>query len=142
MPVNSTQHFYLDAVFFFPQIDMDAQNYFKVMCDAITDAKCIWEDDNVVCERVQGIFYDSDNPRIEMTIHPVSYIGVFENASQLDEFESRCVGCARHTRNCSILGRAKKGRIQPEVSNGVCSAYRERASSESGRIRNKRKQKE
>lgn len=120
---DACQHFYLDAVFYFPQIDMDANNYFKVMCDAITDAGCVWVDDNVVCERVQGIYYDSTNPRIEITIHPVDYIGVFDNASQLDSFRSRCLGCVRYKRNCSLLANATAGRIQPEIQGGVCLAY-------------------
>lgn len=117
---NSTQHFYADAVFYFPRVDMDANNYWKVLLDAISDTKKIWIDDNVVCERVQAIYYDSARPRIELTIHPVDYIGVFQNAPQLEEFESGCVGCSRYTRNCSILRGAKEGRIQENIENGAC----------------------
>lgn len=119
--VNSTQHFYVDAVFYFPRIDMDANNYFKVMLDAITDADVIWKDDNVVCERVQGIYYDTENPRIEITIHPVSYIGIFKDMSHKDEFVSLCVGCGRYKRNCSLLKNAIAGKVQNEIKDGVCS---------------------
>lgn len=91
---------------------MDCNNYFKCMLDAITDSKKVWEDDNVVCERVNGIFYDSANPRIEMIISPVDYIGIFKDLSQLEEFESNCIGCSRYKRNCSILQKAKEGEIQ------------------------------
>ena len=123
---NKTQHFYIDTVFYFKATDQDANNYFKVMLDAITDTQLIWLDDNVTCERVQGIFYDSDNPRVEVHIHPTDYIGVFKNASQLAEFESNCVGCSRYKRNCSLLRCAKEGRIQAEISDMVCSKFRPR----------------
>jgi len=124
---NSTQHFYVDTVFYFNRIDMDCNNYFKVMLDAITDTQKIWLDDNVVCERVQRIYYDSANPHVELTIHPVEYIGVFDNASQLEEFESNCVGCTRYmSGKCSISKKAKEGRIQSEITNCVCSAFRRR----------------
>lgn len=121
---DKRQHFYVDAVFYFDRIDRDCNNYFKVMLDAITDTKMIWLDDNVVCERVQRIYYDSENPRVELTIYPVEYIGVFDNASQLEEFTSTCIGCARYSGNCSILNRAKVGRIQSEIANGVCAKYK------------------
>lgn len=120
MPVTDTQHFYVDATFYFPRVDMDSNNTWKCLLDSITDSGMIWKDDNVVCERTQGIYYDSENPRVEIVIHPVDYIGVFDNAAQLEEFESNCIGCKRYKRNCSILGKAKLGRIQKEVLNGVC----------------------
>lgn len=126
MPVNGTQHFYIDAVFYFPRSRMDCNNYWKVLLDTITDTKLIWEDDDVVCERAQAIYYDSENPRIELTIHPVEYIGVFDDASQLDKFESKCIGCTRYARNCSILRQAKEGRIQKELQDGECLKYSER----------------
>lgn len=117
---NTKQHFYVDAVFYFPRIDMDANNYWKVLLDSISETKKIWIDDNVVCERVQAIYYDSDNPRIELEIYPVDYIGVFKDASQLEHFESDCIGCSRYTRNCSILQGAKEGRIQESIKGGEC----------------------
>lgn len=124
IPVSSSQHFYVDAVFYFPRVDMDANNYFKVSLDTITETGLIWADDNVVCERVQRIYYDSSNPRIELTIYPVDYIGIFDNKSQLDEFERKCKTCSRYIRNCSILKKAKEGRIQEEIQNLECSKYK------------------
>ena len=124
--MNKRQHYYVDALFYFPRSDMDANNYWKVLLDAITDTKLIWQDDNVVCERVQGIWYDSDNPRIEIEIRPVDYIGVFENASQMEDFESICVGCTMYKRNCSILRHAKNGVVQDEICDGICSKYKRR----------------
>lgn len=120
---NNTQHFYIDTVFFFGKTNQDANNYFKVMLDAITDTKLIWLDDNVTCERVQGIYYDSANPHVDIHIHPTDYIGVFQNAFQLSAFEHNCFGCKRYKRNCSLLKNAKEGRVQEEIQNGVCNKF-------------------
>lgn len=124
-PVNKTQHFYVDCVFYFPRTDMDCNNYFKCLLDAITDSKCIWEDDNVVCERVNGIYYDSCNPRIEIQIKPTEYIGIFKNKSELKNFISICETCNRYKRNCSILKSAKEGRIQEDIQGCKCTKYKQ-----------------
>ncbi len=123
-PVDKRQHFYVDAVFYFDRIDRDCNNYFKVLLDAVTDTQLIWVDDNVVCERVQRIFYDSQNPRIELTIRPVEYIGVFDNASQRDTFMDRCFGCTRYANNCAVLRKALDGKIQEEITDGICTKYK------------------
>ena len=125
LPVNSTQHFYCDCVFYFDRIDKDCNNYFKLLLDSITESESIWEDDNVVCERVNRIYYDSSNPRIELEIYPVEYIGIFDSYEQLDCFEDKCKTCKRYGRNCSILKKAKEGRIQEEISDLECSKYSE-----------------
>ena len=123
VPTDTKRHFYVDAVFYFPRTRMDCNNYWKVLLDTITDTKLIWADDNVVCERAQAIYYDAQNPRIELTIHPVDYIGVFKNASQLDEFESNCTECTKYNRNCSLLRKAKEGRIQDEIQLNKCEKF-------------------
>lgn len=121
---NRWQHFYVDTVFYFEKTHQDCNNYFKVMLDAITDTKKIWLDDDVVCERVQRIYYDSANPRVEIIIRPVNYIGVFDSEEHLDNFVSRCVECTRYKSNCSILRKAKEGRTQEEIQDGTCAKFR------------------
>lgn len=125
LPVTSTQHFYCDCVFYFDRIDKDCNNYFKLLLDSITESEAIWADDNVVCERVNRIFYDSKNPRIELTIYPTDYIGIFDNKKQLDYFEDHCKTCQRYKRNCSILKKAKEGRIQEDICGLECNKYKE-----------------
>lgn len=125
-PENESQHFYVDCDFYFDKIDMDANNYFKVMLDGITESGRIWKDDNVAAERVQSIRYDTKRPRIEVYIHPVEYIGIFDNASQLERFVSRCSGCSRYTNNCSVLRRAKEGRVSEDIQDMICVKYKER----------------
>lgn len=123
---NKAQHFYVDCIFYFPATNLDCNNYFKCMLDAITDTQLIWLDDNITCERVFAIYYDSSNPRIELTIHPVDYIGIFEDVSHLEAFESKCTGCTRYKRNCSVLRSAKDGKITGDIVDGVCQKIKEK----------------
>ncbi len=122
---NKSQHYYMDCYFYFPRTDMDANNYFKCMADAITDSESVWIDDVQLCERVQRIFYSSENPRIEIEIKPVDYIGIFKDISQLEEFESNCIVCTRYNRNCSLLLKAKEGKIQEEIHDFKCSKFKQ-----------------
>jgi len=112
---NKTQHFYVDCVFYFDRIDKDANNYFKLLLDTITDTQLIWIDDNVTLEKVNRIYYDSNNPRIEVEIRPVEYVGIFDTHKELENFENNCKTCKRYKRNCSILKKAIEGRIQEEI---------------------------
>ena len=121
------QHFYADAVFYFDRMGKDPNNYFKVMLDAITDTGKVWEDDKLVCERVQGMYYDSDHPRVELSIYPTEYIGVFHTHEVMDRFTERCGNCSRwRDGRCSILLKAQKGKIQDEVQDGICAKYHEK----------------
>lgn len=115
LDVNKTQHFYIDTVYYFPSTDLDPSNYFKLLLDTITDTQKIWIDDNVALERVQAVYYDSANPRMEMYIHPVEYIGIFNDAEELNNFKLKCFTCKRYKRNCSILRKAIEGRIQEDI---------------------------
>ena len=123
--VNKTQHFYIDCIFYFDRIDKDPNNYFKILLDAITDSQCIWLDDNVVCERVNAIYYDTKNPRIEMTIYPVDYIGIFDNRKQLEIFKSKCMRCRKYKEGkCKTLCKAIEGHIQENVDGQKCCKYK------------------
>lgn len=119
------RHVYYDCVFYFPRIDMDANNYFKCMLDAVTDAETVWSDDTQCRERVQGLYYDSKNPRVEITITVADNVGIFDNEEQSDNFEDRCKHCSRYKRNCKLLRQAKEGRIQEEITDFICSKYKE-----------------
>ncbi len=118
-------HLYVDTIFYFPRTDMDCNNYFKVMLDAITNTQMVWKDDNIVCERVQQIYYDSKNPHIEISIHPVSYVGIFDNNDKLQNFERRCKNCTRYSRNCSLLNRVRAGYIQEGISQDDCLFFKQ-----------------
>lgn len=118
------QHYYVDWIVYFNRIDKDVANYDKVMMDTITESGVVWIDDNVVCNRVERIYYDSENPRIELTIRPVDYIGIFKDKNELNIFENKCKTCRRYKRNCSILKNAKIGIIQKDICNLECLKYK------------------
>lgn len=120
------RHIYVETKFYFPRTDMDCNNYFKVLLDAITNTKKVWKDDNIVCEKVIGIQYDNKNPHIEITIYPVEYIGIFDNSEKLNAFENKCKQCTRHSRNCALLKKAKTGHIEEGVTQDTCSFYKEK----------------
>lgn len=131
MPLNKSQHFYCDCYFYFDRIDKDANNYFKLLLDAITETQTIWVDDNVVCERVQGIWYDAIDPHIDIIITPVDYIGVFKNREEHDRFIGKCKTCKRFKDGrCSLYIKSKEGRIQEEeglkdpFGEKICSKYK------------------
>jgi Holliday junction resolvase RusA-like endonuclease len=121
---NKYQHFYVDCIFYFDRIDKDANNYFKIMLDAITDTQKIWVDDNTALERVNRVYYDSKNPRIEIEIYPVDYIGIFDTIGIFETFKNKCETCSRYKRNCSILAKAIDGKIQEEIVDNICSEYK------------------
>ena len=122
---DKKKHYYCDCIFYFDRIDRDANNYFKLLLDAITDSQCIWIDDNVVCERVNAIYYDASNPRIELEIYPVSYVGIFHSKKAANAFKARCTSCKKYLDGrCSILKKAFEGRIQSIInSNYSCDKY-------------------
>ena len=118
---NKFQHYYMDCYFYFPRIDMDANNYIKVEADSITDSGVVWIDDTQLCERIQKIQYDSENPRLEVVIYPVDYIGIFENMSQFEEFKSNCIQCLKYKQGkCSLFNDAISGRVRIEIQNNKC----------------------
>jgi Holliday junction resolvase RusA-like endonuclease len=112
---NKDRFIILNTTFYMPRIDMDAQNYFKSMCDIMTDCG-VWEDDNIVMEHVNGIYYDSENSRIEVSVTISERIGIFDSQCELDEFTQTCENCKRYKNNCSILKKSKEARIQKEVT--------------------------
>lgn len=121
---NKFQHYYMDVVFYFPRVDMDANNYFKCLADAITDSELVWIDDTQLCERVMGIYYDNKNPRMEIEIKPVKYIGIFPEKDTYEQFICKCGTCKRYKRNCSILNKAKEGRISEDITSFECQKYK------------------
>lgn len=122
---NPYQHYYVDAVYYFPKTNMDCANYDKCISDAITDSGAVWLDDKMICNRILKVMYDNKNPHIELTIYPVDFVGIFDNQASADYFEDKCKTCKRYDRNCSILRKAMEGRIQDEIVEGVCTKYKE-----------------
>lgn len=120
--LDNPRHIYVDAIFYMDKKHRDCNNAWKCLLDAITETQLIWKDDDVVCERVNKIVYDAENPRVELHIHYVDYIGIFDNEEQLEKFEeTNCVDCKRYKRNCALLKNAIEGRVQSEINGVTCT---------------------
>lgn len=108
--------------FFFPRINMDTNNYYKCFIDAITESQHIWVDDNVSLMRDNRIYYDTQNPRVEVTITYMDYIGIFDDSHDLNLFiKYNCSSCSRGKNigvkgGCSIYKKALESRIQEELN--------------------------
>ena len=131
---NKYCHLYMDGVFYMPKTNMDAANCDKILSDAITESGVVWDDDSGILFRPQRIYYDTQNPRIELTIHPVEYYGIFESKESAEKFEHNCRKCKRYMRNCSLLRKAFECRICEEIDmNGdepVCEKFNPKDSKE------------
>lgn len=110
----------LNTIFYFPRVDMDAQNYFKSLCDILT-SNGVWEDDNIVLEKVNRIYYDNVNPRIELVITVSNHVGIFDSKEEYKRFiHTYCDNCTRGGKigqkgGCSIYRNATESRIQEEI---------------------------
>ncbi len=110
----------LDTVFYFPRVDMDAQNFFKSLSDILTSSG-VWEDDNIVLEKVHRIYYDSENPRIELNVTVSDHIGIFDNQEDYKNFiNTYCNNCKKGNKigqkgGCSIYKKILESRIIDDI---------------------------
>ena len=108
----------MDLVFYFDRKRKDSDNAIKVMQDAIVDS-CIIEDDDIIMPRVNNIYIDKYNPRVEVTLKLAPKTGIFDNPSHLKMFKSiNCDKCKKSTykRQCGIMQKALDNRIEPEIN--------------------------
>lgn len=105
---------YQDAVIHFARRGSDDNNIYKLLNDTLE--KIAYDNDSRVLVRTQRIVYDSSNPRVEVTLTPVDFVGVFENKDEADKFEQNCINCTRHRNGrCSILVDSLNGTVREEI---------------------------
>lgn len=122
---------YQDAVIYFSRRGRDDNNVYKLLNDSLEGIS--YDNDSRVLVRTQKIMFDKENPRIELTLTPVDYVGVFESKEEALEFEERCYDCRRYLDGrCSILTASLSGEIKPEVSfdedGAECQEYQQKKS--------------
>lgn len=120
-------YLYLDTVIYFNRKGRDDNNIYKLLNDTL-EGIC-FENDSRVLVRTQKILYDTQNPRVEIKIHPVEYIGIFDSQQELDQFENKCQSCSRYLKGrCSILQDGKEARVRKEVDldSKTCISYKEK----------------
>ena len=122
----------VDMVFYFPKTNMDASNHNKSLFDCMT-LNGVWEDDNIVLEKVHRIYYDSNNPRIELTVSVSPHIGIFDDKEDYTHFlNTYCNNCTKGKKigqkgGCSIYRQALESRIQDDIDmeNKQCLKFKE-----------------
>jgi len=112
----------VEWTFFFPRTNMDSQNYFKCFCDAITECTdLIWHDDNTTFMRDIDIYYDSENPHVEVDIYYSDKIGIFANTEEYNEFiASNCSNCKKLDKigqkgGCSVYKAIMESRVHKDI---------------------------
>ena len=108
--------------FFFPRINMDTNNYYKCLLDAITELKgLIWEDDNISMVKDANVYYDSDNPRVELKIYASDRVGIFDTNEDYESFINiYCNNCKKGNKigekgGCSVYKNAMESRIKADI---------------------------
>ena len=124
---------YQDTIVYFARRGSDDNNIYKLLNDSLEGIT--YDNDSRVLVRTQRIVYDPKNPRIEVLITPVDFIGIFENKDVYDDFEARCEfggenGCAKFRNGkCSILKDSINGTVREEIGsihNPYCTQFKER----------------
>lgn len=122
---TKTNYIYQDCYIYMNRAGRDDNNIFKLLNDSLE--KIVYDNDSRVLTRTQRILIDSENPRVELIISQVPFRGIFDTEEQMRQFEGKCKTCKRYKNNCSILKRAKEGRIQKEVDeNFNCIKYKKK----------------
>lgn len=119
---------YQDAIFYFARRGTDDNNQYKLLNDSLEGIT--YDNDSKVLVRTQRIVYDSQNPRIEITIKPVEFVGIFKDEISKGNFEDTCKDCSRYRKGgCSILKDSIAGTVREEIGsihNPVCSSFKEK----------------
>lgn len=123
--------FYMDTKVFFNRRGRDSDNLYKALQDSLQGV--VLKNDSQFLSRTQMVLFDYENPRIEISIKPVDYVGIFEDLHDREEFEARCEfgeenGCSRYRKgSCSILKDSLSGTVREEVNREKtpnCSSFK------------------
>ncbi|MCR8994686.1 RusA family crossover junction endodeoxyribonuclease [Brevibacillus laterosporus] len=119
---------YQDAVIFFARRGSDDNNIYKLLNDSLEGIA--YDNDSRVLVRTQHIVYDSKSPRIELTLVPVEFIGIFKNQEMLRGFQKVCESCSRYRKgSCSIIKNSIAGTVREEIGNIYdprCTQFKEK----------------
>jgi Holliday junction resolvase RusA-like endonuclease len=117
---------YQDTIFYFARRGTDDNNAFKLLNDSLEGIT--YDNDSRVLVRTQHIVYDPKNPRIEVKIFPVDFIGIFQNRQVLLDFEYICESCSKYRKgSCSILKDSTNGTVREEIgsiNNPICTEFK------------------
>lgn len=119
---------YQDAVIYFARRGSDDNNIYKLLNDSLEGI--VYDNDSRVLVRTQHIVYDSSNPRIEVSIKPVDFVGIFKDKDACDDFSVKCAGCSRYRNgSCSILRDSIVGTVREEIgsiNSPICANFKQK----------------
>lgn len=104
----------VEAIFYFPRLGFDSNNHWKVPLDVFSYAG-VYGDDSSAIERVQRVYVDKENPRVEFTIKVSEIVGIFDDEKHLEDFKNfNCRFCTKDSNKCSIMKEALQNKINRE----------------------------
>lgn len=112
--ITSKGHWYLDCIFVQARTNQDNNNYYKLLCDALTESEII-EDDKNILVRTQRVMYDSKNPHFYAVLKPVEYMGIFNNEEEYEQFVK---DSGLNPDKSAVLKKAREGRVQEQIVRG------------------------
>lgn len=116
---------YQDTVIYFARRGRDDNNIYKLLNDSLQGIA--YDNDSRVLTRTKKILYDTKNPRVEVTIKPVEFVGIFDNVEEYETFVVKCESCSRfRSGTCSILNDSINYTVREEVVDKVCNSYKEK----------------
>lgn len=118
---DKLKYIIVEATYYFPRLGFDTNNHWKLPLDVFTTVD-LYEDDSKVVERVNRIYIDKENPRIEFAIYEAPFVGVFNDEFEFELFKnSNCILCSKNINTCGVLKRALENKIlHDEIKDSEC----------------------
>lgn len=118
---------YIDVhiVYYMNKKRKDADNLGKVLFDALMECG-VYPDDDILIPKVDDVYIDKYNPRVEVRLTVSDKEGIFKNEVHKSQFiKTNCSQCKKYyyKRQCSVLNKALENRIEPEINleNLICN---------------------
>jgi Holliday junction resolvase RusA-like endonuclease len=122
LEITKNHFIYQDIDVYFNRKNRDSDNILKLLNDSLQGL--VFHNDSKVLTRVQRVYYDYGNPRIECTYSVCEWLGIFDKTDEYEGFLDRCHSCKHYRDNrCSILTDSVQGTIREEVEDKVCQKY-------------------
>jgi Holliday junction resolvase RusA-like endonuclease len=123
LEITKNHFIYQDIHVYFNRKNRDSDNILKLLNDSLQGV--VFHNDSKVLTRVQRIYYDYGNPRVECAYSVCEWLGIFDNIGEYDKFLTQCESCKNYRDNrCSILTDSVQGVIREEVINQDCKKYK------------------
>jgi len=123
--LTNDRHIFMDYIAFMNRKGRDSDNLHKLLQDTLKEI--IYIDDSTVLTRPNKILVDRQNPRLEINIKFVDYIGVFDTEDEFNKQLENCKECSSYRKgSCSILKDCYEGIINEnyDFMNSVCKKYK------------------